>query len=129
MSRYHCVITNARCAVRLGIHDFEKGGPQPILVSVKFSFPFNVMNRIRHIGDTVDYEPLRDLIRSWAERPHVGLIENLLDELVARCFDDPRVDYVEASIRKTDIFEEVDEIGVGVTTSRNDWEQLCARRE
>ena len=128
MSHYHCIIQNAHCAVRLGIHEFEKEGPQNILVSLKLSFPFSALQRIRHIGDTVDYEPLRNFIQSWSERPHVALIEDLLDELVSHCFDDPRVEHVEATIRKTTIFEEVEEIGVGVVTSRQDWYALTARR-
>ncbi|MDE2259395.1 MAG: dihydroneopterin aldolase [Betaproteobacteria bacterium] len=128
MSQYYCIIQNAHCAVRLGIHEFEKEGPQNILVSVKLSFPFSALQRIRHIGDTVDYEPLRNFIQSWSERPHIPLIEDLLDELVGHCFDDPRVDHVEATIRKTTIFDEVEEIGVGIDTSRQDWYALIARR-
>ncbi len=129
MSHYHCIIHNAHCAVRLGIHEFEREGPQNILVSLKLSFPFSALQRIRHIGDTVDYEPLRNFIQSWSERPHVALIEDLLDELVSHCFDDPRVEHVDATIRKTTIFEEVEEIGVGIVTSRQDWYDLTARRE
>ncbi len=129
MSHFYCLIENARCRVRLGIHEHEKLGPQDILVSVRLSFPFSALRRIRQIDDTVDYEPLRDFIRSWADRPHVGLIEDLLDELVTRCFADERVAHVQASIRKTTIFAEVEEIGVGVESSRQDWQALALRRE
>ncbi len=129
MSHFYCIIENARCRVRLGIHEHEKQGPQDILVSVRLSFPFSALSHIRHIDDTVNYEPLRDVIRSWAQRPHVALIENLLDELVTRCFDDERVQHVKATIRKTTIFEEVEEIGVGVECSRQDWQALTLRRE
>ncbi len=129
MSHFYCIIENARCRVRLGIHDHEKHGPQEILVSVRLSFPFTALRRIRHIDDTVNYEPLRDFIRSWAHRPHVPLIEDLLDELVTRCFDDERVEHVQATIRKTTIFEEVQEIGVGVESTRQDWQTLMLRRE
>jgi dihydroneopterin aldolase len=129
MSRYRCILQNAHCAVRLGIHDFEKAGPQDVLVTVKLSVPFSALRRIRSIGDTVDYEPVRNFIQSWSERPHVLLIEDLLHELVDHCFEDPRVDHVEASIRKTAIFSEVEEVGVEITTSRQDWEVLKACRE
>ncbi|NDU85925.1 MAG: dihydroneopterin aldolase [Ferrovum sp.] len=129
MSHYHCVITDARCQVRLGIHEFERHAPQDILVSVKLFFPFRSVGHIRHIGDTVDYEPLRNFIHSWGERPHVPLIEGLLDELVTVSFSDPRVDRVKASIRKTAIFEEIEEIGVGLDTTRSEWDILCQRRD
>lgn len=129
MSHYHCVITNARVQVRLGIYDFEKITPQPIVVSVRLSIPFSALPRIKTIRDTVDYEPLRNFIRAWEQRPHVELIETLLHELVDFCFEDPRVDAVEASIRKSAIFEEVEEVGVGVTTSRHDWRELQKSRE
>jgi dihydroneopterin aldolase len=129
MSHYHCVLTNARIQVRLGIYDFEKIEPQPIVVSVRLSIPFSALPKIKSIRDTVDYEPIRNFIRAWEQRPHVDLIETLLHELVGFCFEDARVEQVEASIRKSAIFDEVEEVGVGITTRRQDWLELAKSRE
>jgi dihydroneopterin aldolase len=129
MSHYHCLLQNARVEVRLGIYDFEKIKPQPIRVSVRLAMPFAAMRSIKTIKDTVDYEPLRNFIRAWEQRSHVELIETLLHELVDFCFEDERVDQVEASIRKTAIFEEVEEVGVGISTQRNHWLELRKSRE
>jgi dihydroneopterin aldolase len=129
MSHYQCVLTNARIQVRLGIYDFEKIEPQPIVVSVRLSIPFSALPKIKSIRDTVDYEPIRNFIRAWEQRPHVDLIETLLHELVGFCFEDARVEQVEASIRKSAIFDEVEEVGVGITTRRQDWLELAKSRE
>jgi dihydroneopterin aldolase len=129
MSHYHCALTNARIQVRLGIYDFEKLEPQPIVVSVRLSIPFSALPKIKSIRDTVDYEPIRNFIRAWEQRPHVDLIETLLHELVSFCFEDVRVEQVEASIRKSAIFDEVEEVGVGITTNRQDWLELAKSRE
>jgi dihydroneopterin aldolase len=129
MSHYHCVLTNARIQVRLGIYDFEKLEPQPIVVSVRLSIPFAALPKIKNIRDTVDYEPIRNFIHGWEKRSHVDLIETLLHELVSFCFEDARVEQVEASIRKSAIFDEVEEVGVGITTDRQDWLELAKSRE
>lgn len=129
MSHYHCLLQNARVQVRLGIYDFEKIEPQPIQVSVRLSIPLGAMRSIKTIKDTVDYEPIRNFIQAWEEREHVDLIETLLHELVDFCFEDARVERVEASIRKTAIFAEVEEVGVGLDTQRAHWIELRKSRE
>ena len=129
MSHYQCIVKNVRCAVRLGVYDFEKIAPQEVLVSVILHVPFGAMRRIRSLHDTVDYEPIYRFIESWAARDHVELIEDLLHELVGHCFDDARVASVEASIRKTTIFDYADEVGVGLVTTRADWAALIAQRD
>ena len=57
------------------------------------------------------------------------LIEHLLHDLVDFCFSDSRVAHVEASIKKTAVFSEVEAVGIGINTSRNDWQQLQGARE
>jgi dihydroneopterin aldolase len=128
MSDYQCIVKNVRCAVRLGVYDFEKIAPQNVLVSVVLHIPFSAMRRIRSLNDTVDYEPIYRFIESWSARDHVELIENLLHELVDHCFADARVASVEASIRKTTIFDHADEVGVGLVTTRTDWSALTGQR-
>ncbi|KXW55647.1 dihydroneopterin aldolase [Ferrovum sp. PN-J185] len=129
MSHYICSIVDAHATVHLGVHAFEKTGPQDILVNVTLTIPFSVMRKIKHLSDTVDYEPIRDFIQSWSKREHVELIEHLLHDLVDFCFSDSRVAHVEASIKKTAVFSEVEAVGIGINTSRNDWQQLQGARE
>lgn len=129
MSHYTCTIVDAHATVHLGVHAFEKTGPQDILVNVTLTIPFQAMRKIRDLSDTVDYEPIRDFIQSWSEREHVELIEHLLHDLVDFCFKDERVAHVEASIKKTAVFSEVEGVGIGVNTSRLDWQQLQGARE
>ena len=76
MSHYQCIVKNVRCAVRLGVYDFEKIAPQEVLVSVILHVPFGAMRRIRSLHDTVDYEPT---IFDYADEVGVGLVTTRAD--------------------------------------------------
>ena len=121
MSEFYALIHNAHVSVRIGIHDFEQLEPQPLLVTVQLWFPKPSKRLIDQLQETVNYEPIRELIRSWAERPHTHYLEHLLTELLDASFMDPRVTKVQARIRKTAIFAEVEEIGIGVDSTRAEW--------
>ena len=62
----------------------------------------------------IDYDPIRDALKSWPSRPHTPLLETLLHELVELCFRDPRVAACRVSIMKPDIFNEAAGAGVEV---------------
>ncbi|HQT80991.1 MAG: hypothetical protein B7Z60_03520 [Ferrovum sp. 37-45-19] len=129
MSHYTCTIEDLHATVHLGVHAFEKTGPQDILVNVTLTIPFQAMRKIKQLSDTVDYEPIRDFIQGWSKKEHVELIEHLLHDLVDFCFNDQRVAHVAASIKKTAVFSEVDGVGIGVSTTRSDWQHLQGARE
>ncbi len=121
MSEFYALIQNAHVSVRIGIHDFEQLEPQPLLVTVQLWFPKPERRFIHSLQETVNYEPIRDLILGWATRPQIPYLEHLLTELVDAAFNDPRVTKVQARIRKTAIFAEVEEIGIGVESTRAEW--------
>jgi 7,8-dihydroneopterin aldolase/epimerase/oxygenase len=96
----------------IGLHPWEKPHPQRVAVTVELFW------RPRGNGAWVDYDPIRDAIRSWVGRPHVELIETLAEELVERCFTDPRVEACRVAVRKLDIFPEARAAGVEFTRRR-----------
>ena len=98
--------------VPVGLHPWERHPERPNRLSVDvemFAAP----------GDgIVDYDPVRDLVRSWAGRPHVEWLETLAEELLAACFADARVMAVRVRLMKRTIFAEAEGAGIEVFRTR-----------
>lgn len=100
--------------VRLGLHPWERHPerPQRIVVNVElFAHQDGAFGGREAI---IDYDAIRDELKSWRTRDHVDLIETLLEELVASCFRNKRVEACRVSIVKPDIFAEAGAAGVEV---------------
>lgn len=108
------VLRDVVTEVRLGLHPWErhKERPQRIIVNVELfahlDGPFGGRDAI------IDYDAIRDALKSWPARDHVDLIETLLEELVALCFANSQVAACRVSIIKPDIFNEAGGAGVEV---------------
>ena len=92
--------------VRLGLHPWERHPErlQRVVINVEL---------FTHRTDGfIDYDAIRDALKAWPARAHVDLIETLLEELVALCFRDARVEACRVSIVKPDIFNEAGGAGV-----------------
>jgi 7,8-dihydroneopterin aldolase/epimerase/oxygenase len=114
-------IRNLKTTVSVGIHPHEQTVQQEVVVNVRLHFSIPGPGEFTSIKDVVDYDPLRDLVLSWRCRPHTDLIESLLCELVDCAFFDQRVERVEASIHKTNIFPEAEGAGVALEVARDEW--------
>jgi dihydroneopterin aldolase len=107
--------------VRLGLHPWERHPekPQRIVVNVDlYAAPQTAANA--SVSSVVDYDTIRNALRKWPARKHTVFIETLLDELVALCFKDKRVQAARVSILKPDIFNEAAGAGVEVFRLRAD---------
>jgi dihydroneopterin aldolase len=71
------------------------------------------------LASVVDYDPIHAAITGWQKRPHVLLIETLLEELIALCFRDPRVRACRVSLVKPDIYEAAAAAGVEIYRVRD----------
>lgn len=98
--------------VAVGLHPWERHAERPNRLSVDvemFAAPGEGI---------VDYDPVRDLVRSWAGRPHVEWLETLAEELLALCFADPRVMAARVRVMKRAIFAEAEGAGIEVFRPR-----------
>jgi dihydroneopterin aldolase len=100
-------------AVKVGVHPWEKHPERPsrLLVSVELFAALG--DRGTHTGASlIDYDRIRDAIRTWPTRPHVAYLETLAEEAVALCFENARVVACRVTIAKPDIFNDVAAVGV-----------------
>src|ERR1700755_1077646 len=73
--------------VRLGLHPWERHPekPQRIVVNVDL-YAAPPKGRTRGASSIVDYDYIRDALKTWPRRRHTIYIETLLEELVTLCF-------------------------------------------
>jgi 7,8-dihydroneopterin aldolase/epimerase/oxygenase len=93
--------------LRVGLSDWERtpGKAQRLLVTVEM-FRHRGAFAGSSLADCIDYGRVyRHVIERWTPaRAHVDLLEQLLEELVAVCFEDARVEACRIAIRKPHVY-------------------------
>ena len=93
--------------LRVGVSDWERtpGKAQRLLVTVE-TFRHRGAFAGSSLTDCIDYGRVyRHVIERWTPaRAHVDLLEQLLEELVAVCFEDARVEACRVAIRKPHVY-------------------------
>ena len=119
--RIEVKLNNVVVECRCGVHPWEKHPERPNRLSISITL-FAGLNsrRIAEFG-YIDYDQIRDFLKTFPARPHTDLLETILDEIVERCFADERVDACRVSILKLDIFNEAESAGVEVYRTRAAW--------
>jgi len=107
--------------IRLGVHAHERvpDKPQRIIVNVEMFSDGKSHLESEGLASVVDYDPIHSAIQAWSNRPHVLLIETLLEELIALCFRDQRVRACRVSIVKPDIYDAAAAAGVEIYRVRD----------
>jgi len=111
---YKLYIKRLEVPLRVGIHAFEKAGPQRVLLDVTLWARFNPEAPPDRLAGVVDYEAIVTGIRRMAVGEHINLLETLADRVAALCFEYPRVMRVRVSAAKPDIFEDAEAVGVEI---------------
>lgn len=115
---YRLYIRRLEVPLRVGIHAFEKLGPQRVLLDVTLWARFNPDAPPDRLAGVVDYEAIVQGIRSMAVGEHINLLETLADRVAALCFAHERVMRVRVSAAKPDIFEDAEAVGVEIERVR-----------
>lgn len=98
----------------IGIHEFERQNPQRIIVDVSLEIaddiePGSAEDRIETV---LDYDFLRDRIRSIIADRHFNLQETLCAEIMEICLAPDAVVAACVSTRKPDVYPDCDSVGV-----------------
>jgi len=125
------VLKDISVEVSIGAYSWEKppAPPQQLVVNVELfvhagDYLFDPGSKdTEDIKDIVDYSRVRNVVKTWEDRPHTMLIETYMRELVDLCFEDKRVIACRVSILKPNIFSEAAGAGVEVYMSRSDYDK------
>lgn len=101
--------------VRIGVHDFERLGPQRLLIDVDLYVPLVASTpHDDRLDEVVDYDFIRHAIAERVAQGHIGLQETLCDEIAARMLAHPQVRAVRVSTEKPDVYADCAAVGVEV---------------
>jgi len=128
------VLRDMYVEVSIGAYSWEKppAPPQQLVVNVELfvhagDYLFSPESKgIEDINEIIDYGRIRNVVKTWEDRPHTMLVETYMRELVDLCFEDKRVTACRVSILKPNIFSEAAGAGVEVYMSRNDYDKANA---
>jgi 7,8-dihydroneopterin aldolase/epimerase/oxygenase len=116
------VIADAIVERRCGLHPWERHSERPnrlkITVEMFAPLPAGPMAA----GTYIDYDRIREYLRTFPSLPHTDLLEEIAEEIVAKCFEDGRVDACRVAVLKPDIFNEAEAAGIEVFRTRASWQ-------
>ena len=114
----HCrrlFLRNHAVQVNIGVHDFEQGAPQRMLINVELYVPLAASTpREDRLAEVVDYDFIRHAVAERVARGHIALQETLADELLAAMLAHPGVVAARVSTEKPDVYPDCDAVGVEV---------------
>ena len=109
--RYTVTVRGLVVMCGIGIRRSERDRRQRVRVSVELtataaaSYPGEDRRRV------INYEKVVTAIRDIAESGHIDLCEGFAQRLCDRCFEDPRVMHVRATVEKLDVFPDAESAG------------------
>ena len=103
MAKYTILLEGLDVPMGLGIHPQERAAPQRVVLSVAMTCRYDAAPEDR-IEAVIDYDFLREGIRTLAASRHFELQETLCDAVAALALADPRVVQVRVRSMKPDIY-------------------------
>jgi dihydroneopterin aldolase len=97
-------IRDFRLKVSIGIHDFEKEGPQTVVVNVDLLLGPDEKAHNDRIGNVLNYDVVHDGIIALAKSRHFNLQETLVDAILDLCLVQPGVIEARVSTEKPDVY-------------------------
>ncbi len=110
-------------AVSIGIHAFEREGPQPYRLDIGLRLRNDYIVRRDTIAETVDYDLLRQRVKTHVQAKHFNLQETLMQDVLAICFAlDSRVVAVEVKTAKTAVYDDCQAVGLHYCMDRQEYD-------
>lgn len=97
-------IRDFRLTVSIGIHDFEKDGPQTVVVNVDLLLGPEEKTHNDRIANVLNYDVVHDGIAALAKSRHFNLQETLVDAILDLCLAQPGVIEARVSTEKPDVY-------------------------
>lgn len=108
-------LRNYEVHINIGVHDFEKLGPQRVRVNVDMYVLLSQSTpKADRIHEVVDYDFIRHTIAARVNAGHIELQETLCDDVANTLLEHPKVQAVRVSTEKPDVYPDCDAVGVEV---------------
>lgn len=108
-------LRNYELPVRIGVHDFERGGAQRLVINVDLWVPLALSTPANdRLDEVVDYDFIRDVVAARVAQGHIELQETLADDLLQTMLAHPKVRAARVSTEKPDVYPDCDAVGCEV---------------
>jgi len=108
-------LSNYRIDANVGIYESEKHGAQRIVMNVDVFVPLAASTPVHDkISEVLDYDFIRDTIRTRIGSGHINLLETICDDIARLLLAHPLVRAVRVATIKPDIYPDCDGAGVEV---------------
>jgi 7,8-dihydroneopterin aldolase/epimerase/oxygenase len=99
----------------IGVYDSERAGPQRLIINVDLFVALSASTpRHDRVEEVVDYDFVRETIRSRLARGHVNLQETLIEDLAGALLAHQGVVAVRVCTEKPDVYDDVAGVGIEV---------------
>jgi dihydroneopterin aldolase len=98
---------------RIGVHDFEKLGPQRVVLDVDLYVSLAGTTSVRdELDEVVDYDFVREAVHRRVAAGPIALQETLCDDVLSAVLAHPQVLAARVSTRKPDVYPDCEAVGV-----------------
>ena len=115
------VIADAIVERRCGMHPWERHPERPNRLKITVEMMARLPPGPMGASSFLDYDRIRDFLKTFPSLPHTDLLETIVDEIVAKCFEDARIEACRVAVLKPDIFNEAGAAGIEVFRTRAEW--------
>jgi len=115
--RVHLFLEDFEVTVDIGIHDFEVGAPQRILINIDIEVDQS-LGGPDHIDHVLDYDFIREEIFSLIRSRRYNLQETLCEDILAFLFARPEVLSAIVSTKKPDVYPDCGAVGCRMAAAR-----------
>jgi len=124
VSRDHVrvVIADAVVERRCGVHPWERHGERPNRLKITVEMFARLPPGPLGAAASIDYDRVRAFLKTFPSLPHADFLETIAEEIVAKCFEDRRVEACRVAVLKPDIFNEAEAAGIDVFRTRAGWQ-------
>ena len=108
-------LRNYNVMSNIGVHDCEKISEQRVLFNVELFIPLLKSTPTQdELNEVVDYDFIRETIKTRVGKGHIQLQETLCDEIANLLLKHPKVRAVLVSTEKPDVYPDCESVGVEV---------------
>ncbi len=80
-SRCRIFVRNLQIEARIGVYDWEKAAPQPVVVDLEFGLASDLACQTDRLGDAIDYAEVVARLRRLATDRHYQLVESMAEAM------------------------------------------------
>lgn len=111
-------IHNLNCQAIIGIHDFERLKPQPLIISVDLFTDITKAAASEDINDALNYFAITQFIEDYVVNSSYQLIETLAENLVATLIKEYKLKAVKLKLTKPSALKQTQQVGVEIYRER-----------